>query len=137
MICAYCQRATARAGVEVMVVTLQGASGEKIELRWHLADTSALASRLGRPAPNCAAIDPLHQELADAIGLPDGPESDDVARAVYMKIRARAASFGQDMLRDVVMIPRDVCSTKWTLRGPGLGWGVLTKRRPAGRRARA
>ncbi len=111
-LCAWC-REYARPG-SAIEPTLQGPSGEVIALRWHL--------------DRCAEEDPLHAILADALGAPDGPQSDADTLRAYIAIRDRAAGFGVATLRGVVDVRADFARGSRTLRGPGLAWGRITER---------
>lgn len=117
--CCYCGQRVAHG--DRFDLSLERRDAERVVLRWHLAP--------------CAAEDPLHLALADALRLPDGPEGDDAARAAYLAVRDRvAAEQGAEGLRACIDVRRDLADPRWTLRGPGLSWGRLTPRvRPSGR----
>lgn len=83
-----------------------------VTLRWCLA---------------CAGVDPLNAQLAEAERQPPTPDGDPVADA-YEAVVARAAGQGDDTLRAVVDVRRDLDDPRRTLRGAGLLWG-----RPAAR----
>jgi hypothetical protein len=99
-----------------LVLTVDGPSGEQIRLRWHVEGTL------------CADEDPLHAAMADAVSLPDGPESDRACLLAYQAVRRRAAEHGVDVLRGVVDVRRDFAMGTRTLRGPGLLWGSIAPR---------
>ena len=120
--CAFCYGPLpADAADTVHVVRLDGGVGGVVELRWHLA-------------AGCADKDPLHLRMADALGQPDGADSDDAARMVYSAVRDRAMGHDADnprrspVLREVVKIRRDTQSMAETLRGRGAAWGRLSPR---------
>ena len=98
-------------------VKIERPGREAVVLRWHM--------------PDCAEADPLHMQLADAIGLPDNAEGDDATRVAYVALVSRAREQGSDALREIIDIPRDIPNAAQTLRGPGLAWGVLSRQQRA------
>lgn len=102
-------------GPTVLDVQLHRPRAECVLLRWHLE-------------PECAAADPLHDALADALALPDDATGDAAAGAAYLAIVKRAREKGAEHLRAVVDVRRDFPTGSSTLRGPGLLWGVRSRR---------
>lgn len=107
--CAWCREPLGLRGG--FILSVEGPSGEKVRMGWHVE---------GR---TCADDDPLQAAMADAVGLPDGPDADAACRLAYLAIRDRAATYGADALRHVVDVRSDFTMGPRTLRGPGLRWG--------------
>lgn len=71
----------------------------------------------------CAAVDPAHAALADALGLPDGPETGDAIAGAYSALLDRiVAQRGAQGLRRAIDVRRDA-EGRTTFRGLGLTWG--------------
>ena len=118
-VCLYCGKPTGRG--DALELVMRGTQGETITLRWH---TTAHPGGTGM----CAALDPMHDAVADALRLPDGPDGDRAVMDAYKAVRDRAAERGEAHLRAAVEITRDFPAGRHTLKGPGLRWGLLTER---------
>lgn len=123
-VCLFCGKRTG--ADDALELVMRGTRGEVITLRWHMVDHPSGAGP-------CAALDPLHDPMADALSLPDGPEGDRAAMDAYKALRDRAAERGVDHLRDAIEVTRDFPAGRWTLKGDGDRWGLLTERRVRGR----
>jgi hypothetical protein len=105
--------ADSREVLEVAIVGL--AAGSRVLLRWCMP---------------CAEADPMHLDLAAALGLPDGEDGDlEVARAHIALVDRIAEQRGANGLRACVDVRRDNDDPRVTLRGDGLEWGRLSARR--------
>ena len=101
-------------GVDTLTVRLIGPSGEVIDIGWHQA--------------RCAETDPLHDALADALSLDDGPESDTACRAAYEGLLDQLGERWRDAdVRRMVVIRKDIEDVRYTLRGER--WGRTSRRR--------
>ncbi len=105
-------------GAQTLTPRLIGGSGEVIDLSWHMAD--------------CAAADPLHDDLATALCMPVEAEAREATRRAYVAIRTRTiqrlGKRAPELLRQCVIVRRDFNDIRATLRGPGLAWGLPTMR---------
>lgn len=118
--CVLCGQPTGRDDALELALHLDG--GAVVVVRWHMTPHPSGAG-------SCASLDPMHDPLADALSMPDGQAGDLAAIAAYNAIRDRAADRGPDHLRAAVEVRRDYPTGRWTLRGDGLRWGLLSRRR--------
>lgn len=115
--CLHCLQPIA-GGAPTLTPRLIGSSGEVIDLSWHLAD--------------CAAADPLHDQMATALGMVSDPEAHEATRLAYTAIRNRTidrlGKRAAERLRECINVRRDFADVRVTLRSRGLAWGVPTPR---------
>lgn len=91
-------------------LTLRLISHANVFLRWHT---------------RCAEEDPLHLRLAEAVMGDD----DEVLSKAYAAIVDRCGVETPDQLRDRIDVRKDTNINGMTMRGPGLAWGKLSRRR--------
>ena len=92
-------------------LAVDGAAGERVSFRWHLA---------------CLDADPWAQALGDACSAEDGAAADATALALYRAFRAVLIErHGAGALPSVLRVVRDMPDARRTLRHPRR-WGLLT-----------
>lgn len=104
--------------------TVEGPHGDVLTLRWHLTYDGACAS--------CADLDPLYQTLATADRPAVFASPSLVVVEVVRALRARVLALTPEplapaILRGVFDFRSDLRGA-YTVRGPGLSWGTVTRR---------